>query len=296
MLKILYGTTRIAGDVTDICYTQLLRNNIITIPSGDGARAEYFSDPIYGTLKSIYIYNNYEVTEYDHTLTIKIDITTNTVTTINYDEELLKLQNLLTIKYGNFTEEYPEQKMAYMYLTGSEKVLEIGGNIGRNSLIIGSIVDNRHFVTLECDPNNAKMLCENRDNNSMTFHVEPSALSLKRLIQKGWNTLQSDVLLDGYSDVSIISFDQLQKKYDVEFDTLILDCEGSFYYILLDFPEILTNIKKILVENDYFDNPSHKEYVDNLLKLNSFYVDYSAPAYVFGTYYKNFYEVWVKGF
>jgi bifunctional polynucleotide phosphatase/kinase len=49
--------------------------------------------------------------------------------------------------------------MVVKYLTGNEKVLEIGGNIGRNSLIIAYILGNRNnFVTLECDENIAKQL------------------------------------------------------------------------------------------------------------------------------------------
>jgi len=38
--------------------------------------------------------------------------------------------------------------MAIMYLTGSEKVLEIGGNIGRNLLIISFILHLFTFQTL----------------------------------------------------------------------------------------------------------------------------------------------------
>jgi hypothetical protein len=57
----------------------------------------------------------------------------------------------------------------------------------------------------------------------------------------------------------------LGKKYNIDFDTLVLDCEGAFYYILNDFPEILENIKTIFVENDYNDI-EHKNFVDLKLK------------------------------
>ena len=39
--------------------------------------------------------------------------------------------------------------MVIRYLTGKEKVLEIGGNIGRNSMVIASIIDNNNFVSME---------------------------------------------------------------------------------------------------------------------------------------------------
>lgn len=60
------------------------------------------------------------------------------------------------------------------------------------------------------------------------------------------------------------------KKYAIEFDTLVLDCEGAFYYILEDMPELLNNIKLIIMENDYWVDYSHKTYVDNVLKNNNF--------------------------
>ena len=75
-------------------------------------------------------------------------------------------------------EELAEQKMVVRYLSGQEKVLEIGGNIGRNSLVIASILENsNNLVTLESDVNISKALSQNRDLNNMKFHIESSALS-----------------------------------------------------------------------------------------------------------------------
>lgn len=39
----------------------------------------------------------------------------------------------------------------------------------------------------------------------------------------------------------------------MDFDALAVDCEGAFYYILLDMPEILEHVKLIIIENDYHD-------------------------------------------
>ena len=190
----------------------------------------------------------------------------------------------------DFYDELPEQKMAVRFLTGNEKVLEIGGNIGRNSLVIASIVNN--LVTLESDPNIANQLRENRDVNNLKFHIENSALSKRKLIQKGWDTIQSDVLQDGYNWVSIISLEELNRKYNIKFDTLVLDCEGAFYYILMDMPEILDNIKLIIMENDYWDI-SKKNYIDETLIKNNFYVDYQESG-GWGPCFDNFFEVWKK--
>jgi FkbM family methyltransferase len=194
------------------------------------------------------------------------------------------------------SEELNEQKLAVKYLTGNEKVLEIGGNIGRNSLVIGSILNrqnNSDYVVLESDPHSAALLTENRDLNCLRFHIEDRALSKRQLIQKGWQTIVSEEVLEGYLRVSTVTYEEIVEKYNIVFDTLILDCEGAFYYILQDMPEILQNVQLIIVENDYLDT-EHKAYVDSVLKDKGFYVDYveiggwgpDTPCY------SCFYEVW----
>ena len=211
---------------------------------------------------------------------------------VNYRNKLNKIHEKLSIKYGSFNEEYPEQLMSVRYLKGHEKVLEIGGNIGRNSLIIASIINNNNFVSLECDTEISKQLIENRDLNNFTFFVENSALSKRKLIQKGWDTKPSEILEDGYKEVNTINYDELMKKYNIKFDTLVLDCEGAFYYILMDMPEILNNINLIIMENDYH-NIDHKKYIDNEMIKKGFYNDYR-EAGGWGVCYDNFFEVWKK--
>jgi FkbM family methyltransferase len=295
-MKIYYGITNNSIDVTNICIEKLTRNNIITIPYGDGNRANYFTDPLEGTKKIIIIEHNGIISEYDDLIQIKINLLNNTINAINENDinnRIINIQSNLKLNYGSFNDELPEQKMAVRYLTGNEKVLEIGGNIGRNSLIISSILENNNnLVTLESDLNIAKQLTENRDLNNFNFHIESSALSNRRLIQRGWETIPSETLQEGYSCVNTITLDTLKTKYNIEFDTLVLDCEGAFYYILMDIPEILNNIKLIIMENDYVDI-THKNYVDEILKKNNFIVDYKESG-GWGSCYNNFYEVWIK--
>uniref|UniRef100_A0A6C0D841 Methyltransferase FkbM domain-containing protein n=1 Tax=viral metagenome TaxID=1070528 RepID=A0A6C0D841_9ZZZZ len=189
--------------------------------------------------------------------------------------------------------------MALRYLTGNEKVLEIGGNIGRNSLIISSIlgVNQNNLVVLESSPDISPILKHNRDINKMHFHIENSALSKRKLMQGGqigWDTkvCENNIVEPGWKLINTISFYELILKYNIVFDTLVLDCEGAFYYILMDMPEILTNIKLIIMENDYLE-VSRKHYIDDILKQNGFYVDY-VEAGGWGPCQDNFFEVWKK--
>jgi FkbM family methyltransferase len=301
-MKIFYGVDNNLVDVTDICFQKMKKNETIIIPFGDENRSKYFKDHLYGTKKKIFIEIDNVFTVYDDYTQIIVDTTTNTITTknidtarnrVNINEKLNNIHSKLQIKHGSFDHELPEQKMVVRYLTGKEKVLEIGGNIGRNSLVIASILENdTMLVTLESDVNIANQLIENRDLNNFHFHIECSALSNRRLIQKGWDTIPSNTLLEGYDWVNTITLDNLKTKYNTVFDTLILDCEGAFYYILMDMPEILENINLIIMENDYWDI-SRKKYIDTLLLDNGFLIDYVESG-GWGPCYSNFFEVWRK--
>ena len=295
-MKIFYGIDNNNIDVTSICFSKLNYNNIIIIPPGETSRSAHFTDPLYLTLKKIFIFNNDKLMSYEYFYTIKIDISNNTITTIHENEFIDKLKIIhskLNINHGSFKNELPEQKMITRYLTGNEKVLEIGGNIGRASLVIASILENNNnFVSLECDVDIANKLTENRNLNNFKFHIENSALSNRKLIQLYWDTIPSDNLLDGYTWVKTITLNELKSKYNIDFDTLILDCEGAFYYILMDMPEILNNINLIIMENDYKDL-SHKKYIDEILTKNNFNVNYIESG-GWGPCYMNFFEVWKK--
>jgi FkbM family methyltransferase len=296
-MKIFYGIKNKNIDVSNVCFSKLIKNNIIKIPSGDNNRAALFTDPLVGIVKSIFIEHDNNFMQYDFTNEITINLTNNIITTItkkDINDKLKKIHSNLQIKYGALNKEVPEQKMVVKYLTGNEKVLEIGGNIGRNSLVIAHILEDnqKNLVVLETDDNIAKQLIENRTLNKFTFNIENSALSKRNLIQKGWDTIESNKLLDGYKKVKTITLEELYSKYNIQFDTLVLDCEGAFYYILMDMPEILDNVKLIIMENDYWDI-SKKHYIDSILKKNNFYVDYVESG-GWGPCSSNFFEVWKK--
>ena len=55
---------------------------------------------------------------------------------------LNELQKKIIIKHGNIKGEYVEQYLILKYINKKDKILEIGGNIGRTSNIIASILEN----------------------------------------------------------------------------------------------------------------------------------------------------------
>ena len=303
-MKILYGIENNNIDVTKICFSKLVYENNIIIPPKDGNRAQLFTDPLDGILKKIFISTDNYLSEYDEDKMIKINIINKTIEVFDdntIEKNIDSIHSKLKFNHGSLKDEYPEQSMAIRYLTGHEKVLEIGGNIGRNSLLIGYILgmkNNNNMVVLEPDEDIAKKLYENRDLNNFNFNIEVSALSKRKLIKKkgDWRSVVSDKVLENHTNLNTITLDDLNAKYNIEFDTLVLDCEGAFYYILMDMPEILNNINLIIMEND-FCTMEHKNYVDQILKKNKFFVHYSESLIApwgWQPGYDNFYEVWMK--
>lgn len=325
MIKILYGVApHHLLDITLTVVRNLVRNNIILLPKGDDDRAYVFSDPLPQVVKMIiYRDDNGVETVIGPDVQAYIDLTTKKLYTTDVpqyikdiypyetdpehnqqiENKLREIHSTLTMVHGNMSQEFPEQGMAMRFLTGDEKILEIGANVGRNSLLINSILakkGNDNFVTLESDANIAVQLQENRDKNNMNFKIEASALSKRKLIQRGWDTIVSDTVLQGYQSVQTITWEELVKKYNIAFDTLILDCEGAFYYILTDMPDVLTNINLVIMENDYY-NDAHKKYIDSTLTDKGFkrvYVQcggWECRYYnKFPNTYMNFFEVWKK--
>jgi len=221
----------------------------------------------------------------------------NSVDAANLQEDayqrLYAIQAKIHLKYGDLRHELPEQLLTTIFLPADAKVLELGADVGRNSCVIATILkDSRNMVTVEPRLEAIPYLRENRDVNNLKFYIEPSAISKIPLVQKGWSTIPSAVDLPGYTRVQTITYEQLQKKYGIKFDTLIIDCEGAFYYILRDEPNILNNIKLIIIEND-FSSAEHYQFVADQFRKNGFEVIHNeGPPHWDEN--SSFYQVWAK--
>jgi len=309
-MKILYGFRNKITDITSHF------KDIVLIPKHDIKRAELFGDPIFGTKKLVHIQDDYNnrITLNDTKQLIllkdkngKFNINNNVdwrfvySLNLNANEKLQILHKLLYFEYGKLSDEYMEQTMAMSYIKPVDVVLELGGNIGRNSCVIGSILENSsNLVVFETIKEYAKQLNMNRLLNGLNFNIENSALSKRRLIQSGWDSKPIDddeKIPDDWAEVDTITFDQLKQKYNLEFNTLVVDCEGALYYILKDEPDLLENIHTIIIENDFKDK-NHKIYVDKIFIENGFKRVFVSKLeggqYAFPETYESFYEVWKK--
>lgn len=221
---------------------------------------------------------------------------------------LSEIHKKINLIHGCMTEEYIEQTLSCKYIKENDIILEIGGNMGRNALIISFILkDDTNLVTLEPNKEFADKLLENRNNNNKNFYIENSALSKDKIfsldsisfkegtLEKDFPTSCKSINKNIAGEVNVIEYNDLIKKYEKNFNVLCIDCEGAFYYILKDMEYILDNIRLIIIENDY-ENIEHYNYVKNKLDKNFNCIEeiplnnppWPAPC----SYY--FYQVWIK--
>ncbi len=301
-MKIYYGIEDKYTNVTYIAKIKLLKDGIIKIPTGDVERARILGDPIFGIVKHIKIEDKIYYHDEEVILEMEQEDLSNErknwwnklgKNIVDSKEKLNQLHDYIALNYGSIRDEYPEQLMAIKYIKETDTVLEIGGNIGRNTCIIASILnDDSRLVSLECCNEYALQLEENKNQNFFNFNIEKSALSKVPLIQKEWNTYISELVFPGYTKVNTITFDEIKNKYNLKFNVLVADCEGALYQILKDEPNLLENIETVIIENDFTDY-SKKEYVDEMFLKNNLKLVYNQSG-GWGPCYSCFFQVFVK--
>lgn len=195
-------------------------------------------------------------------------------------EKLFNIHNKLKFN-GNIKNELPEQLMALKYIQPSDSILELGGSIGRNSCIINYIINNKaNHIVIEPSPLELDILVQNRDNNNLGFQIENSAISDKKLYSLGWRTY--DKYINGSIPINVITFSELYKKYNIKFTTLIIDNEGNFPNMLKAFPDILDDIRLLIIEHD-FNSQNDLIYFYEKMKDNNFImVDKFLKIYKYG--------------
>lgn len=286
-MKLFYGANGVYSDVTTLAWQHFFNQGEIVIPAGDCARANKLGDPLFGVVKDIkHIDDAWQEHHYPADQEVRIAVP-NIRTSWKQvqgqfqtpEEALSWIHQRICQPFGSLIQEYPEQLMTMKYLEPTATVLELGANIGRNTAVIATLLNDDHrFVSFECDPVIAQQLSEVKQLNSLNFHIESAALSHRPLCQNGWQTMPYDgqTLPAGYQKVTTLTVEQLRAKYDLSFDTLVADCEGALFYILQDTPSLLNGITTVILEND-FASVEHKTFVDRLLTQHGLEYVYTAP-------------------
>lgn len=158
--------------------------------------------------------------------------------------------NSYKLIHGNKNDELAEQIVLYKHIEPSDQVLEFGPNVGRSSIIINSRLKNKkNHVVVEADPSAVTKLKENRDANGQKFRIFSGAISDTPLYRRGWKTGVDRRLGEKVNTLSLSSF--LNKYSDVQFNTIVADCEGCLIPFFKKNDSFLRNIRKVIIEHDF---------------------------------------------
>ena len=164
--------------------------------------------------------------------------------------------------------ERAESYLIKKYMTGSEKVLELGGCIGYISCLI-SLLGIKNHTVLEINKNLIPIIHLNKQLNDAKFEVRHGTISddtvyfeKSRKMTTGKTNSQSGEL------VPLYNLNELEEISDFEFNTLVCDIEGAEFKLLrfLD----LTKFEKIFIEWHDLSIGDNRETGRQLLTENGF--------------------------
>lgn len=173
--------------------------------------------------------------------------------------------------------EIEEQNDAREYIDGCDIVLEIGGRYGTVSTIINNLLNNKkNHVVVEPDNTVINALLRNRDEHNCEFKIYNGIITNRKTNVKinpggyGTTTIESD---DGSSGIDKITYKDLCQKYNLMFNTLVVDCEGCFCDVLDSIGDDIVNFNKIFLELDQENlcnyNDAEKKLSKHFYKIKS---------------------------
>ena len=169
--------------------------------------------------------------------------------------------------------EKTEQDLANKFISYNDTVLEIGGRYGTVSTIINKKLKiKKNQVVIEPDPTVLQALEINKKNHGCEFQIETGVVSNKKqsLVQDGYGTrLLDNVDTANEGDVKSMTYRELKNKYNLKFNTLVVDCEGCFLNVLESIGDDITEIEKIILEKDQAHLCDYNK-IEDILKKNNF--------------------------
>ena len=217
-------------------------------------------------------------------------------------ENLKNIHNKMTsFNGGSMQEEFMEQVMSCIAITDcyktGDRILEIGCNVGRNTLVLSYLVGSENIVAIDASHEYVITCKQNLQNNNFSnYTVLPVAISNTPLKRGYWTTHEYDrsqPLEQDYHNVNTITWTDFKKHYGT-FQILVADCEGALYKIIQENSDFLDTIHTIVVENDY-------ETIEKKEAMDIFYIT-KGFVRIFNSPFENsnvpntceFYSIWTK--
>ncbi|NAS12339.1 FkbM family methyltransferase [Poritiphilus flavus] len=156
---------------------------------------------------------------------------------------------------------YEKEEATYLakYLPQNATVLELGSCLGYVSCLTNKILaDKQAQVVLEANPALIEWIRKNKEVNECGFHIENAIISK----QKQNEFFIHDLIVGGSTkrktakrlEIEGVSIPEIEEKYSLNFDTLIMDIEGGELDLFRSEREDLSKFKLIFYEVHPFAN------------------------------------------
>ena len=162
--------------------------------------------------------------------------------------------------------EKDEQDIAKAYIEPNNVVLELGARYGTVSCVINKLLNNKtNQVVIEPDEKIWDSLEKNKQNHNCEFHIVKGFISNKRfaLSDSGYG---STAIESSESKIQSYSLQDIETKYNLKFDTLVVDCEGCLETFFDEYPHMYVQLKNITFEEDYSDKCNYEKIKSKLIE------------------------------
>ncbi len=308
-----YGTENQYFDVTNIIMEKCLVDELyIVIDKCDFRRDSLFGDPALYIDKYIFIYkDDILCNKIDGHHIVFINLKNQEIKQFSKESEvhdemvncqIYKVNDILyevEVLFGNFLDsdqlKWTNKYQFYLeYIKDGDSVLQVGSNFGRDSLVLNKVVNCKNHVVLEYHKDVIPLLEKYKETCGLNYNVENGILSLKPTVRKDIFLIRSDILLgDGSDYIEHFKLNEFKKKYQIDFNVLVFNCSGYFYYILKDFEHLLDSVDTIILDNDILII-EHKKWVRNYLEGRQFRMINNLDRNLSEFSGKEFYQVWIK--
>lgn len=162
--------------------------------------------------------------------------------------------------------EVTEQELCVKYIKPHHKVLELGARYGTVSCIINKIIDDKtNHVAVEPDLFVIDALTKNRDANGCQFHIVDGVITHCNMRMQTFYHLNKECAYGNftmpvnklYANVKNFTLDDIQRKYNIEFNCLVADCEGFLEQFFRENPDFVKQIDTAIIE---YDGPARCDY------------------------------------
>jgi FkbM family methyltransferase len=165
--------------------------------------------------------------------------------------------------------ENDEQQLAKKYILPNDIVLELGARYGSVSCMINAnLINKTNQVVVEPDHRVWNALELNKNRNNCFFNIVNGFISNKKLDLTNLNChlggYGATFIENDNTKIPSYSLSDIKKRYNLNFNVLVADCEGFLEVFFDENPDFYDEIRLIIFEADYPNKCNYNKIKDTL--------------------------------